>query len=137
MVEPIRVKQVLAVPDDGYLKLKRFVRRIMCCSFVMRGTNGASVAPGKCLSRNHEAVKPDILCWGRPLVVYPVSAVLARDEIMLSSLVSKIDHTGESSGCPCRQQLLWRCCVTKAADNAERLSIFRSEMENIENEMIQ
>jgi ornithine--oxo-acid transaminase len=50
---------------------------------------------GKLLACDHENVRPDILILGKALSggVYPVSAVLADDEIMLPlSRVSMVQH---------------------------------------------
>ncbi len=86
MVEPIQGEAGVVVPDEGYLK-KAYD---MCCAhnvlFIADEVQTGLGRTGKLLACDYEAVKPDILVLGKALSggVLPVSAVLARDEIMLT-----------------------------------------------------
>jgi len=85
MVEPIQGEAGVVVPDEGYLagakKLCEENNVLMIADEVQTGL----CRTGRMLACDWEDVKPDILVLGKALSggVYPVSAVLARDEIML------------------------------------------------------
>lgn len=86
MIEPIQGEAGVVVPDDGYLKK---VRELCTKYNVLWISDEVQTGLGRCgkwLAVDHESVRPDIVCLGKALGggVYPVSAVLANDEIMLS-----------------------------------------------------
>jgi len=85
-VEPIQGEAGVMVPDDGYLReVKALCEKhnvLLICDEVQTGL-------GRCgtqLACDHDGVKPDIVVMGKALSggVYPVSAVLASHEIMLT-----------------------------------------------------
>lgn len=86
MVEPIQGEAGVVVPSEGYLKgvkaLCEKYRVLMIADEVQTGL----ARTGKMLACDYEGVKPDILVLGKALSggMMPVSAVLARDEIMLN-----------------------------------------------------
>lgn len=86
MVEPIQGEAGVVVPDDGYLaKVSELCKKynvLLIADEVQTGLGRV----GKLLACEYDNVKPDILVLGKALSggVYPVSAVLARDEIMLT-----------------------------------------------------
>jgi ornithine--oxo-acid transaminase len=86
MVEPIQGEAGVVVPDEGYLRgVKSLCERynvLMIADEVQTGL----ARTGKMLACDYESVKPDILVLGKALSggMMPVSAVLARDEIMLN-----------------------------------------------------
>eukprot|EP00752_Nemacystus_decipiens_P007689 g6872.t1 len=86
MVEPIQGEAGVVVPDDGYMaKVHDACRRhnvLLIADEVQTGLCRA----GTNLACDHDGVRPDILVLGKALSggVYPVSAVLADDEIMLT-----------------------------------------------------
>jgi ornithine--oxo-acid transaminase len=91
---------------------------------------------GKMLAVDHEGVHPDMLILGKALSggVYPVSAVLANDEIMLC--IKPGQHGSTYGGNPLAARVgvaaLEVVRDEKLAENAQRLGeIFRSEMEKI------
>lgn len=86
MVEPIQGDAGVIVPDAGYLKE---VQRLCTANNVLLIADEAQTGlgrTGKMLAFDHENVRPDVLILGKSLGggLYPVSAVLADDEIMLS-----------------------------------------------------
>ncbi|MDO9579750.1 MAG: aminotransferase class III-fold pyridoxal phosphate-dependent enzyme, partial [Bacteroidales bacterium] len=97
---------------------------------------------GKLLACDHEGVRPDILILGKALSggVFPVSAVLADDEIMLT--IKPGEHGSTFGGNPLAAKVAIAALeVVKnenLAENADRLGkIFREAFRNIKSEMIQ
>lgn len=86
MVEPIQGEAGVVVPDQGYLKK---VRELCTKHNILWIADEVQTGLGRCgkwLAVDHENVRPDILCLGKALGggVYPVSAILANDPIMLA-----------------------------------------------------
>lgn len=86
MVEPIQGEAGVVVPDDGYMaKVHAACKRhnvLLIADEVQTGLGRT----GSLLACDHDKCRPDILMLGKALSggVYPVSAVLADDEIMLT-----------------------------------------------------
>jgi ornithine--oxo-acid transaminase len=136
MVEPIQGEAGVIVPDEGYLKkaydLCKLKNVLLICDEVQTGLGRT----GKMLASEHENVKPDILILGKALSggVMPISAVLARDEIMLT--IKPGEHGSTFGGNPLAAKVaiasLQVLVDEKLADNAERLGkIFRDEMNKL------
>ncbi|CAM9714330.1 unnamed protein product [Ectocarpus sp. 4 AP-2014] len=86
MVEPIQGEAGVVVPDDGYMaKVHEVCRRHKVLLIADEVQTGLCRA-GTDLACDHDGVRPDILVLGKALSggVYPVSAVLADHEIMLT-----------------------------------------------------
>uniref|UniRef100_A0A6G1S3M4 Ornithine aminotransferase n=1 Tax=Aceria tosichella TaxID=561515 RepID=A0A6G1S3M4_9ACAR len=86
MIEPIQGEAGVVVPDEGYLKQ---VRQLCTKHNVLWISDEVQTGLGRCgrwLAVDHENVRPDIVCLGKALGggVYPVSAVLANDPVMLT-----------------------------------------------------
>jgi len=85
MVEPIQGEAGVMVPHADYLsKAKALCEKYNClliCDEVQTGV----ARTGKMLATDYSGIKPDMLVLGKALSggVYPVSAVLASDEVML------------------------------------------------------
>lgn len=97
---------------------------------------------GKLLASDYEGVRPDILILGKALSggVYPISAVLADDEIMLTILPG--EHGSTFGGNPLAAKVAIAALEVvkneKLAENAARLGeIFRKEMKSIKSDMIE
>ena len=97
---------------------------------------------GKLLACEHENVRPDILIFGKALSggVYPVSAVLADDDIMLC--IKPGEHGSTFGGNPVGAKVAVAALEVvkeeKLAERAEYLgNIFREEMRNIDSPMIE
>ena len=91
---------------------------------------------GKMLACDHEGVRPDILILGKALSggMYPVSAVLADDDIMLC--IKPGEHGSTYGGNPVAAKVgiaaLKVLKEEKLAENAEKLGIlFRAEMQKL------
>ena len=136
MVEPIQGEAGVVVPDEGYLKkaydLCKAKNVLLICDEVQTGLGRT----GKMLASDHENVKPDILILGKALSggVMPISAVLARDEIMFT--IKPGEHGSTFGGNPLAAKVaiasLQVLVDEKLADNADRLGkIFRAEMNKL------
>jgi ornithine--oxo-acid transaminase len=85
LVEPIQGEAGVYVPDEGYLSRAWELCRRQNVLFIADEVQTGIGRTGKMLACDHEGVRPDILILGKALSggVYPVSAVLADDDIML------------------------------------------------------
>jgi ornithine--oxo-acid transaminase len=91
---------------------------------------------GKLLACDHEDVRPDILVLGKALSggVYPVSCVLADDEIMLT--IKPGEHGSTYGGNPIAGRVAMAALDVivdeKLVENSNRMGeIFRKEMKSI------
>jgi ornithine--oxo-acid transaminase len=86
MVEPIQGEAGVIVPNEGYLKGIRDICDRHNVLWIADEIQTGLGRTGKRLAVDYENVKPDILVLGKALSggVFPVSAVLARDEVMLT-----------------------------------------------------
>lgn len=85
LVEPIQGEAGVIVPDDGYLKNAYDLCKKYNVLFIADEIQTGLGRTGKMLACDYENVHPDILILGKALGggVFPVSAVLADDEVML------------------------------------------------------
>ncbi len=141
LVEPIQGEAGVYVPDDGYLskaaKLCKEKNVLLIADEVQTGL----ARTGKKLACDHEDVRPDILILGKALSggVYPVSAVLADDDIML--VIKPGEHGSTYGGNPVAAKVAIAALEVieeeKLAENAERLGkIFRDELKKINHPMV-
>jgi len=139
MVEPIQGEAGVIVPDDGYLRqayeMCRKKNVLLICDEVQTGLGRT----GKMLASDHEKVKPDILILGKALSggVMPVSAVLSRDEVMLSIKPGQHGSTFGGNPLACRVAIAALEVIKeeKLPQNAERMgNIFRKEIQKLADE---
>ena len=85
MVEPIQGEAGVVVPDDGYLSGVRDLCNKYNVLFIADEVQTGIARTGKMLATDYENARPDILILGKALSggVFPVSAVLADDPIMM------------------------------------------------------
>uniref|UniRef100_A0A6P7FU66 Ornithine aminotransferase n=1 Tax=Diabrotica virgifera virgifera TaxID=50390 RepID=A0A6P7FU66_DIAVI len=85
MVEPIQGEAGIRVPSPGYLKGVRELCTKYNVLWIADEIQTGLGRTGKRLAVDYENVKPDILVLGKALGggVYPVSACLANDDVML------------------------------------------------------
>ena len=85
MVEPIQGEAGVFVPDEGYLKGAYNLCKKAGVLFIADEVQTGIARTGKLLAVDHEDVNPDILILGKAISggVFPVSAVLANDDIMM------------------------------------------------------
>uniref|UniRef100_A0A4W2GMU8 Ornithine aminotransferase n=1 Tax=Bos indicus x Bos taurus TaxID=30522 RepID=A0A4W2GMU8_BOBOX len=86
MVEPIQGEAGVVVPDPGYLVGVRELCTQHQVLFIADEIQTGLARTGRWLAIDHENVRPDIVLLGKALSggLYPVSAVLCDDEIMLT-----------------------------------------------------
>jgi ornithine--oxo-acid transaminase len=86
LVEPVQGEAGVVVPDEGYLKQCAEICKKYNVLFIADEIQCGLGRTGKRLCCDHENVKPDVLILGKALSggLYPISAVLADDEIMLT-----------------------------------------------------
>ncbi len=84
LVEPIQGEAGVYVPDAGFLKGASELCKKYNVLFIADEVQTGIARTGKLIACYHEEVQPDILILGKALSggMYPVSAVLANDEIM-------------------------------------------------------
>ena len=133
MVEPIQGEAGVLVPDEGYLKKAYELCKAKNVLFIADEVQTGIARTGKRICCDHEGFLPDILVLGKALSggLYPVSCVLASNEIMLT--IKPGEHGSTYGGNPLAS------AVTKAAlqviidenlaENAEKMGkIFRKKM---------
>jgi ornithine--oxo-acid transaminase len=141
MAEPIQGEAGVFVPDEGYLKAAYDLCAAANVLFIADEVQTGIARTGKLLAVDHEDVKPDILILGKAISggVFPVSAVLANDEIMMC--IRPGEHGSTFGGNPLANKVAIAALEVvkeeKLAENAERLGkTLRSELANFENDMI-
>ncbi len=137
MVEPIQGEAGVVVPDEGYLRGVRALCTKYNVLFIADEVQTGLGRTGKRLACDHEGVKPDILVLGKALSggVYPVSCVLANDEIMLT--IKPGQHGSTYGGNPLAAAVTVAALKVledeKLAENAEHLGeLFRERMRQIQ-----
>lgn len=84
LVEPIQGEAGVYVPSEGYLAKAKALCEKHNVLFIADEVQTGIARTGRLLAVHHEEVQPDILILGKAISggVYPVSAVLANNEIM-------------------------------------------------------
>jgi len=141
LVEPIQGEAGVFVPDDGYLKSAYNLCKENNVLFVADEVQTGIARTGRLLACDHEKVKPDVLILGKAISggVFPVSAVLADDNVMLC--IKPGEHGSTFGGNPiaCKVAMAALQVVTDEglAERAERLGkTLREELNKIDSEMI-
>jgi len=142
LVEPIQGEAGVYVPQDGYLAKAYELCKAKNVLFIADEVQTGIARTGKLLACDHENVRPDILILGKALSggAFPVSAVLADDDIMLT--IKPGEHGSTFGGNPiaCKVAIAALEVVKEEnlAEKAERLGkIFREEMTNFKSDMIE
>ena len=141
MVEPIQGEAGVVVPDEGYLAGVRSLCDKYNVLFIADEVQTGIARTGKMLATDYENARPDILILGKALSggVFPVSAVLADDDVMLCIQPGEHGSTfgGNPLACKVAQAALEVVLDEKLAENAYRLGvIFRREMSAIDSDMV-
>ncbi|MGM0650594.1 MAG: ornithine--oxo-acid transaminase [Bacteroidota bacterium] len=141
LVEPIQGEAGVNVPEEGYIKKAYEMCKARNVLFIADEVQTGIGRTGKLLACHHEDVHPDVLILGKAISggVYPVSAVLADDEIML--VIKPGEHGSTFGGNPVGAKVAIAALDVvkeeKLAERAEYLGkIFRDEMNSIDSEMI-
>ncbi len=142
LVEPIQAEAGVYVPEDGYLKKAAELCKKYNVLFVADEVQTGLARTGKMLACDHENVRPDILVLGKAVSggMYPVSCVLADDEIMLT--IKPGEHGSTYGGNPIAAKVAMAALDVLQEENlvensAKMGELFRSEMKSIQSEMIE
>ncbi|NVO09314.1 MAG: ornithine--oxo-acid transaminase [Bacteroidales bacterium] len=142
LVEPIQGEAGVFVPDEGYLKKAFDLCKKNNVLFIADEVQTGIARTGKMLACDHEGIRPDIIILGKAISggVFPVSAVLADNDIMLC--IKPGEHGSTFGGNPiaCRVAIAALEVIKdeKLVENAEKMGkIFRDEIRNIKSDMIE
>jgi ornithine--oxo-acid transaminase len=142
LVEPIQGEAGVFVPHDGYLKKAWEMCKAKNVLFIADEVQTGIARTGKLLACDWENVRPDVLILGKALSggVYPISAVLADDDIMM--VIKPGEHGSTFGGNPIASRVAVAALEVirdeKLAENAYNMGvIFRRELEKIESPMIE
>ncbi|KAA8581428.1 hypothetical protein FQN60_003009 [Etheostoma spectabile] len=132
MMEPIQGEAGVVVPDQGYL-----TKVLWIADEVQTGL----ARTGRRLAVDHEEVRPDLVVLGKALSggVYPVSAVLCDDEIMLT--IKPGEHGSTYGGNPLACQVAIAALQVleeeKLAENAQRMGeLLRRELRKLPKDIV-
>lgn len=134
MVEPIQGEAGVVVPDDNYLYDAYQLCKKHNVLFIADEVQTGIARTGELLCCDHHGFRPDILILGKALSggVFPVSAVLTSDEVMLTIKPGEHGSTfgGNPVACAVAMAALQVVKDEKLAENANRLGeIFRERMQ--------
>jgi ornithine--oxo-acid transaminase len=142
LVEPIQGEAGVFVPDEGYLKKAYTMCKAKNVLFIADEVQTGIGRTGRLLACDWEGFKPDILILGKALSggVYPVSAVLANDPIMLT--IAPGEHGSTFGGNPIAAKVaVAALSVIKdenLTENAYEMGIiFRDALKSIHSPMIE
>ena len=141
LFEPIQGEAGIIVPDPGYLAGAQALCKKHNVLFMADEIQTGIARTGKMLAVDHENIRPDLLILGKALSggVFPVSAVLADDEIMLVIKPGQHGSTygGNPLACRVAVEALQVVVDENLSDNAERLGkLFRKQMRAIDHPMV-
>ncbi|MBV6878429.1 ornithine--oxo-acid transaminase [Epilithonimonas ginsengisoli] len=136
LVEPIQGEAGVYVPDQNYLKNASQLCKKYNVLFIADEVQTGIARTGKLIACHHENVQPDILILGKALSggMYPVSAVLANDEIM--NVIKPGQHGSTFGGNPIACAVAIAALDVVADENLSERSeelgkLFRSEIEKL------
>ncbi len=142
LLEPIQGEAGVYVPDEGYLRKAYDLCKKHNVLFMADEVQTGIGRTGKLLACDHEGVRPDVLILGKALGggVFPVSAVLADDEVMLT--IKPGEHGSTFGGNPVAAKTSIAALEVirdeKLTENAEELGkIFRDRIKTIKSDMIE
>ncbi|MBW6499026.1 MAG: ornithine--oxo-acid transaminase [Bacteroidales bacterium] len=141
LFEPIQGEAGVFVPDEGYLKKTYELCKKHNVLYIADEVQTGIARTGKLLACDHEGVKPDVLILGKAISggIYPVSAVLASDEVMM--VIKPGQHGSTFGGNPVAAKVAMAALDVvkdeKLAERAEYLGeILRRELRAIKTDMI-
>ncbi|XP_072030431.1 ornithine aminotransferase, mitochondrial-like [Amphiura filiformis] len=137
MVEPIQGEAGVVVPDNGYLRGVRDICTKNNVLWIADEIQTGLARTGKRLAIDHEGVRSDLLILGKALSggLYPVSAVLADDEVMLTIRPGEHGSTygGNPLGCKVAMAALQVLEEEKLAENAQKMGeVLRAELNKLD-----
>lgn len=142
LVEPIQGEAGVVVPDDGYLSKAYELCKQHNALFIADEIQVGIGRTGRMLCCDYDHVRPDILILAKALSggVFPVSAVFADNEIMLTIAPGEHGSTygGNPIACKVSIAALEVVLEENLTENAYKMGIlFRDTMDSIQSSMIQ
>lgn len=139
LIEPVQGEAGVIVPEEGYLKKCYDLCKANNILFIADEIQSGLGRTGKLLACDHENVHPDVLILGKALSggTYPVSAVLANDDIMLCIKPGEHGSTygGNPLACKVGIAALTVLKEEQLSENSERLGkILLRELKSIQAE---
>ena len=142
LVEPIQAEAGVYVPEENYLRkaaqLCKEYNVLLAADEVQTGL----CRTGRMLACDHEGVRPDLLILGKAASggMYPVSCVLADDEIMLT--IRPGEHGSTYGGNPLAAKVSLAAMNVlldeKLSENATAMGkIFRDKMKAFDSPLIE
>lgn len=133
IVEPIQGEAGVVVPDEDYLPTAFKLCKDHNVLFIADEVQTGIARTGKMICCEYHDIRPDILILGKALSggVFPVSAVLADDDIMLAIKPGEHGSTfgGNPLACVVAMEALQVVKDEHLDENAERLGVlFREQM---------
>ena len=134
MVEPIQGEAGVVVPDANYLRNAYEMCKHSNVLFIADEVQTGIGRTGKMICCEHHGFKPDILILGKALSggVFPVSAILASDEVMLTIKPGEHGSTfgGNPVACEVAMAALKVIRDEKLSENAHNMGvIFRDKIQ--------
>ena len=134
MVEPIQGEAGVVVPDENYLRNAYEMCKDSNVLFIADEVQTGIGRTGKMICCEHHGFKPDILILGKALSggVFPVSAILASDEVMLTIKPGEHGSTfgGNPVACEVAMAALKVIRDEKLSENAHNMGvIFRDKIQ--------
>jgi len=139
LMEPIQGEAGVFVPDEGYITKASQLCKANDVLFVADEVQTGIARTGRLLAVDHENIKPDVLILGKAISggAYPVSAVLADDEVMM--VIKPGQHGSTFGGNPIAAKVAMAALnVVEEEKLAERAgylgNIFRAEIQKLVDE---
>jgi len=133
LFEPIQGEAGILIPDDGFIKKASELCKAANVLLIADEVQTGLCRTGKMMCTDHELVKADVLLLGKALSggTFPISAVLASDEIMLT--IKPGEHGSTFGGSPLASAVakssLEVLVDEKMAENAAAMGeLFREEL---------
>ncbi len=141
LFEPIQGEAGVFVPDDGYLTKTRALCTVHNVLYIADEVQTGIARTGKMLACDHENVRPDVVILGKAISggMYPVSAVLADDDVML--VIKPGQHGSTFGGNPVAGRVAMAALEVireeQLAEKSEQLGqLLRKELRAIKSDML-
>ena len=142
LTEPIQAEAGVYIPEEGFLKAARDLCDQYNVLFIADEIQTGIARTGKMLAVDHENVRPDILILGKAISggMYPISCVLANNEVMLT--IKPGEHGSTYGGNPIAAAVAMEALSIikdeKLEENATRMGeLFRKEMTAFDSPIIE
>jgi len=142
MIEPVQGEAGVVVPDKHYLKKAHDLCKKNKVLLITDEVQTGLGRTGKMMCYDYDQIKPDLVVLGKALSggIYPVSAVLGNDEVMLTIKPGEHGSTygGNPLACAIARKALEVLIEEKLTENSFKMGeLFRSLLRQIQKEFPQ